>query len=216
MQDPQRDHKKAMVAGWKNLVAHALHAAFYRNMIVALAHYMHQPWRYLKATAFFKPKPTMSFPPPTVKKDEIKKIIQKQKTCDHMQLGKSTIDGRGTNATTTIKTCRQCLMRWKWQPDNFKNPKGPGKWITVPNPSLEHTVEGDPVRVLPGPAPPTVTRAASSSGYSSQWPPQPPHSSAQMEEDFPQTITHAMNSDEDQESWHMTESEPTVTEEEDF
>ena len=214
----QMPDSNAMIKKWREIMKHALHAAFYRNLLVAVAHWVHQPWNYLKAKEFFTPK-SILFPAPTVKKEEIKEVIRKQKTCTHTMLGKSTIDGRGTNAKMTIKTCRQCLMRWKWQPKNPKDPKGPGDWKTVPNPSLggvrAQPELHDPVDDDP---PQGQNRPASSSGSSWRSRQQPQPSWDQMEEDSPQTNVHDMTQqDSDHDSWVMTESEaPSVEVEEDF
>ena len=206
-----------LIKKWRTIVKNACHAAFYRNLLVAVAHWVHQPWNYLKAQEFFKKPKALLFPAPTVKKEDIKEIIRKQKTCTHTLLGKSTIDGRGTNAKTTIKTCRQCLMRWKWHPKNSKDPKGPGDWKVVPNPSLSQETG---VRALPEPPESQNTNPpASSSGSSWQSRRQPQHSSDQMEEDFPPTsVAHDMTeNDTDHDSWQMTESEaPSAEVEEDF
>ena len=124
---------------WTVLMSECLKLRLTMQMVTAAATHLHKPWQYLRSKMIVKSlavhvglDPT---PPPAPlskeeKKSEINKYLQLQKTRQHQQLGKTAIDGRGSNDTKRIRTCRICMMRWEWVAN---------KWVQTVNPKLVTT-----------------------------------------------------------------------------
>ena len=134
---------------WKTLMELMMQAQFMSRMFMTIAHYLKTPRSLFQAPRIMEKivqkykggwptarSPEAAFEPPGQRKKEIREMIEKQQTCTHMQLGKSTIDAKGSNDKVSMKTCRMCMKRWIWEGE---------AWVEKTNPKL---AVKDEVRVM--------------------------------------------------------------------
>ena len=193
---PRMADSKTNIGRWKTLMTQCLQLRAMTRIMTATAFYFRQPWSYLKAKhvmdrlhEMIGPTEDAAMPPPVSKADrnkEVAEMLEKQLTCKHQSLGRSTVDGRGSSSTVSIRTCRLCLQRWRYTG---------GKWRKELNPKL---------KVDMGPGGGGKGGGSSSSGC---WEP----SSASVAQDHQMSgdvdvETHTIHSDTDNE-WIHTDSD---------